>query len=265
MTTRDRTAWLQGGDARCRQGPPRVARTWRLVLLGPPGAGKGTQAELLSSALGVCALSTGDVFRAARHFPGTQSRVLRAAQTYMVRGDLVPDEVVLSLLRERTLCLHCHGGFVLDGFPRTLSQAQALDRLLTDEGLKLDAVIALEVDRGELVSRLSGRRVCSRCGAIFHIHTRVPRMAGVCERCGGPVLQRADDRAGAVASRFQAYVSMTAPLAEHYRARHLLVTVAADGSPGDILARILDALVAHEESHPIEPIARRGLDAAGEV
>jgi adenylate kinase len=241
-TTRDRTAWLQGGDALCNQPPPDVGRTWRLVLLGPPGAGKGTQADLLVHALGACPLSTGDVFRAARQNAGAPGPALAAALAHMNRGELVPDEVVLGILRERSRCLHCRGGFMLDGFPRTLPQARALDTVLQEENLPLDAVINYEVPRDVLLGRLSGRRVCPQCKTVFHVVTRKSRIEGRCDRCGGALEQRADDRPEAIAVRLDAYERATLPLLDHYRAQGLLLTINAEGEPADILARTLNAL-----------------------
>ena len=243
-TTRDRTAWLQGGEALCTQPPPEVGRTWRLVLLGPPGAGKGTQADLLVHALGACPLSTGDVFRAAKHHACAPGSALGEALRHMERGELVPDRVVLGLVQERGRCLHCRGGFMLDGFPRTLPQALALDELLTREQVPLDAVIDYQVPTELLLARLTGRRVCRECKTVFHVETRPSQIEGRCDRCGGTLEQRADDRPEAIAVRLEAYVTATQPLEAHYRAQGLLVPVEAVGSPAEILARTLDALAA---------------------
>ncbi len=240
----DKTAWLQGGEAVCLQPPPDVQRTWRLVLLGPPGVGKGTQAELLSRALGACALSTGDVFRAARGRAAAPGSAMAEAQKFMERGDLVPDETVLALIGERGRCLHCRGGFMLDGFPRTRPQAESIDALLARENLRLDAVISYELPAAEIVARISGRRVCPNCKAVFHITGRPPRTAGVCDKCNGALEQRPDDRPDAVRVRLEAYAEATTPLAEHYRAQGLLVPINAAGKPEDIFAHTLDALAA---------------------
>lgn len=240
--TRDRTAWLQGGDAVCLQPPPVVHRTWRLVLLGPPGVGKGTQAELLSRALGACPLSTGDVFRAAKGRELEPGSAMARAHAAMKRGGLVSDEIVLSLIAERCRCLHCKGGFMLDGFPRTAPQAQAIDELLAHEDLALDAVISYELPAAEILVRLTGRRVCPACKAVFHMTSRPPAKAGVCDQCGGQLEQRADDRPEAVQVRLAAYAADTTPLAAHYRAKGLLIPVSAAGRPEDIFARTLDAL-----------------------
>lgn len=241
---RDRTAWLQGGDASCLQPPPPVSRTWRLILLGPPGCGKGTQAELLSRALGACPLSTGDVFRAAKSHPITPGSAMAAAQEQMARGELVSDETVLNLIRERNRCLHCKGGFMLDGFPRTLVQAQAVDRLLATEKIALDAVISYEVPDEQIVARISGRRVCTACKAVFHVANKRPKTEGVCDECNGALIQRQDDRSEAVSVRLEAYHRATEPLAAHYRAKGLLLSIDANGRPDDILAATLEELAA---------------------
>ncbi len=243
MTTpRDRTAWLQGGDAVCLQPPPDVQKIWRLVLLGPPGVGKGTQAELLSRALGACPLSTGDVFRAAHDCACPPGSAMAEAQKQMEHGELVTDETVLALIRERRHCLHCRGGFMLDGFPRTLKQAQALDGLLAVEQLRLDAVVSYELNTFEIIARLSGRRLCPKCKAVYHQASHPPRITGLCDLCGTTLIQRDDDRAEAVQVRLEAYETATRPLTEYYRAQGLLVQVSAEGAPQDILAHTLDAL-----------------------
>src|SRR6266536_927413 len=159
--TQDRTAWLKGGEARCKV-PARARREpERLILLGAPGVGKGTQAELLCERLGACHLSTGDVFRAAKcSDPDERSEAMERALRYMRRGDLVPDEIVLDMVRERTRCLRCQGGFLLDGFPRTVAQAECLERILAEQAVALDAVVSYELPLQEVVARLSGRRTC---------------------------------------------------------------------------------------------------------
>ena len=241
---RDRTAWLQGGDAVCLQAPPIVHRTWRLVLLGPPGVGKGTQAGLLSRALGACPLSTGDMFRAARGKVAGPGSAMARAQACMERGELVPDGIMLSLVRERCRCLHCNGGFMLDGFPRTPWHAQAIEELLATEHLSLDAVISYELPAGEIMARITGRRVCPQCQSVFHVTGRPPVIAGVCDHCGGRLVQRPDDRPDAGRVRLEAHAADTAPLVEHYRAMGLLIPVNASGRPEDVFAHTLDVLAA---------------------
>jgi adenylate kinase len=245
---RDRTAWLQGGEAQCAHPPPSVWRTWRLILLGPPGVGKGTQAEFLSNALGACPLSTGDVFRAARDHAMISGSAMADAREFMQRGELVPDAVVLALVRERRHCLRCHGGFLLDGFPRTLPQALALDALLAEEALPLDAVIEYELSNPELLCRVSGRRVCLSCHALYHTATKPPETPGVCDRCGGALVQRVDDQPAAVRAQLHAYDAATAPVISHYEGKGVLVTVRADAAPTEVFAHTLDALAAHRLS-----------------
>ena len=242
-TQRDRTAWLKGGDAFCKDQPSAVANPRRLVLLGAPGVGKGTQAELLSANLGACQLSTGDVFRAAKTLnPCELSPSMTEALTYMNKGELVPDATVLNLIRERSRCLRCGGGFLLDGFPRTVAQAEALDKVFKDEKIQLDAVVSYDLPIEKIVSRISGRRTCAKCKAVYHTEARPPKKAGVCDRCGGELLQREDDRPEAVRVRMEAYERSTAPLASFYRQQGLLVSISAEGTPEEIFQRTLQAL-----------------------
>lgn len=241
---RDRTAWLQGGSAVCLTPPTVVQRAWRLVLLGPPGAGKGTQAELLSRSLGACPLSTGDVFRAARGKAAPPGSAMATAQKQMEHGDLVSDETVLALIAERGRCLHCSGGFMLDGFPRTLAQARAIDGLLARENIALDGVISYEMPESEILARITGRRVCPQCKTAYHVTSRPPRTAGLCDECKCALVQRPDDYPETVKIRLEAYAAATQPLAEHYRAKGLLIPIDASGSPGDIHAHTLDVLAA---------------------
>jgi adenylate kinase len=239
----DRKAWLKAGTAKCEPPPVPQQRPRRLVLLGAPGVGKGTQAELLCASLGACHLSTGDIFRAAKALePAERTPALTAALDYMRRGDLVPDETVLAMVAERVGCLRCEGGFLLDGFPRTVAQAEALEKLLAGEKLKLDAVLSYELPLEQVVARLSGRRTCPNCKAVFHIDARPPKVAGVCDHCGGKLYQREDDRPESIRVRMEAYERSTAPLAEFYRQRNLLLAITAEGSPEEIFKRSLDTL-----------------------
>jgi adenylate kinase len=237
-TILDRTTWLKGGSARCKTPPSPKTKPVRLVLLGAPGVGKGTQAELLGAHLGSCHLSTGDIFRSAKAMEACdRTPALNAALDYMRRGELVPDETVLNLVAERVRCLRCPGGFLLDGFPRTVAQAEALENLLTSQKVKLDAVISYELPLEQVVARLSGRRTCPGCKAVFHVDARPPRQSGICDHCGGQLYQREDDRPESIRVRMHAYEKSTAPLAEFYRKRGLLVSIPADGSPEDIFER----------------------------
>jgi adenylate kinase len=240
---RDRTAWLRGGQARCRIPAKAQTTPRRLVLLGAPGVGKGTQAEMLCAELGACHLSTGDVFRAAKVVKAEEcTPALAAALEYMRRGELVPDETVLELIRERQKCLRCRGGFLLDGFPRTVPQAEALEQLLLEQGGKLDAVLSYDLPLEQIVARLSGRRTCANCRAVFHDTTRPPKVEGICDHCGGQLYQREDDRPESIRVRMGAYETSTAPLVQFYRNRELLLPIQADGSPERIFERTLDSL-----------------------
>jgi len=239
----DRAAWLQAGDARCSIPPRPRSSPMRLVLLGAPGVGKGTQAELLCAGLGVCQLSTGDVFRAAKCACDTElTPAIREALTFMKRGDLVPDATVLDIVRERARCLKCRGGFLLDGFPRTVPQAEALDALLAQERICLDAVFDYELPIDTIVKRLCGRRTCARCKSVFHVSTRPSRLAGVCDHCGGELVQREDDRPEAVMVRMAAYETSTRPLIHYYSSRGLLRRIPAEGAPEEIYRRTLMVL-----------------------
>jgi adenylate kinase len=241
--TRNRVAWLKGGDAVCPDEPRRSPRPWRLVLLGAPGVGKGTQAELLNERLGACHLSTGDIFRSAQCQPDAElSPAMAAALRSMKRGELVPDDTVLQIVRERSRCLRCGGGFLLDGFPRTVGQAEALEATLRDLGVQLDAVLSYELSRDEIIARISGRRTCARCKAIYHLEARPPKLAGICDACGGALTQREDDRPEAVRVRLEAYEKSTAPLAEYYRQRGLLVPIAVGPVPEVTFERTITAL-----------------------
>jgi len=242
-TSRDRTAWLKGGEALCKDQPPTQAHPRRLVLLGAPGVGKGTQAELLSAKLGACQLSTGDVFRAAKTLnPCELSPSMTEALELMRKGALVTDATVLNMIRERSRCLRCGGGFLLDGFPRTVAQAEALDRIFADEKIKLDAVLSYDLPIEKIVSRISGRRTCGKCKAVYHEEARAAEKDGGGDHCGGELLQREDDRPEAVRVRMEAYEKSTSPLAEFYRKQGLLVSIEAEGAPEEIFERTMKVL-----------------------
>jgi adenylate kinase len=167
---------------------------------------------------------------------------MQSALEYMRRGELVPDSTVWEMVRERAACLRCRGGFVLDGFPRTLAQAESLKQLMEDESIPLTAVVNYELPLPEIVQRLSGRRTCEKCRAVFHITQQPSKAGGLCDRCGSRLLQREDDRPESVTVRMEAYQRSTAPLIHFYQDLDLLVPVAADGSPEEILARTLALL-----------------------
>ncbi len=258
MNTRenDRAAWLYGPLAKCRAVFAAKADPWRIVLLGPPGVGKGTQAAYLTEQLGACHLSTGDVFRAARsQRDKTPAPAMATALDYMSHGHLVPDETVWQMVCERVTCLRCNGGFVLDGFPRTLAQADSLRKLMEKEQLRLDAVVNYVLSPAEIVARLSGRRTCEKCKAIFHVTGQPPKQQGVCDHCGGRLYQREDDHPESIAVRLDAYEKSTAPLIQFYRNRGLLVTIVASGSPAEIFQRTTMALQARRGSGEQAPTA----------
>jgi adenylate kinase len=213
--------------------------TLRLVLLGPPGSGKGTQAKLLLERYRIPQVSTGDMLRAAVR-AGTP--LGREARQYMDRGALVPDAIIVGLVQERLTQYDCSCGYILDGFPRTVAQAEALDRMLAAAGTPLDHVISLEVAEDELVARIAGRRTCRNCGAMYHIRFSPSRVAGVCDACGGPTHQRDDDQEETVRRRLQVYARQTEPLVAFYRGRGLLRPVPGAGEMAEIAQRVLRAL-----------------------
>lgn len=243
QTKQDRCGWFQPTLGVCADARNGNGSAWRLVLLGAPGVGKGTQADLLNKKLDVCHLSTGDLFRAAsKQKESDQSPAMRAAMEHMRRGELVPDSTVWEMVRERAGCILCSAGFVLDGFPRTLGQAESLKQLMTAEKIPLNAVVNYELPLGEIVARLSGRRTCEKCKAVYHITGNPPKVEGVCDRCQGKLFQREDDRPESITVRMAAYERSTAPLIQFYKGLGLLVSVPAVGSPDDIFARTLEAL-----------------------
>jgi|SRR5579862_3444789 len=238
----DRAAWLQGPPADCSP-LPRVNQPKRLILLGAPGAGKGTQADLLHQRLGACHLSTGDIFRAAgSRSECEQSPAIKQALAYMRRGELVPDSTVWEMVRERSACMHCRGGFILDGFPRTLRQAEQLQQLMESERIPLTAVVNYDVPFSEIIERLAGRRTCESCKAVYHVTERPPKMVGWCDRCGGKLYQREDDRPESIQVRLEAYERSTAPLIRFYRDLGFLMQVTATGSAEEVYGRTISLL-----------------------
>ncbi len=239
----DRARWLYGPSAECAILPVECNSPLRLVLLGAPGVGKGTQAGLLASRLGACHLSTGDVFRAAaKRCACEQTPAMSAAQQYMRRGALVPDSTVWEMVRERSACLCCGGGFILDGFPRTVAQAEALKLHMENEKLSLSAVVNYELPLDEIVNRLSGRRTCEKCKAVFHVISQPSKEEGVCDHCRGRLYQREDDRPESIAVRLDAYAQSTEPVIQFYKNLGLLVSIRADGSPVEIFESTMVAL-----------------------
>ena len=209
-----------------------------LILLGPPGAGKGTQARILEEDFGLVQLSTGDLLRAAVA-AGTDAG--KAAKAVMEAGQLVSDDIVLAILKDRMAQPDVQKGIVLDGFPRTAGQAAALDKLLAETGQKVTAAISLEVDDEAMVARVSGRYTCGTCGEGYHDEFKHPAKAGVCDKCGGTAFKRrADDNAETVRERLSAYHAQTAPLISHYESQHVLERLPAMGSIDGIRAMLAD-------------------------
>lgn len=211
----------------------------KIILMGPPGAGKGTQAEKLVELYQIPHISTGDMFRKAQK-DGTELGL--RAKEYMEQGQLVPDEVTVGIVRERLAEADCKDGFLLDGFPRTVQQADALDGILKDLGMVLDRVINIEVDKAFLVDRLTGRRVCRTCGATFHVVNKAPKVEGVCDKCGGELYQRNDDKIETVSNRLDVYAAQTAPLIEYYQFKGIMSSIDGSKSMEDVLADIRSAL-----------------------
>ncbi|BCJ71154.1 adenylate kinase [Catellatospora bangladeshensis] len=211
----------------------------RLVLVGPPGAGKGTQAEFIAAHLSVPKISTGDIFR-ANVSQGTPLGL--EAKRYMDAGGLVPDEVTINMVRGRLAEQDAVDGFLLDGFPRTVPQAVALDKMLADTGATLDLVLELIVDNDEVIRRLSGRRTCHGCKKIWHVEFDPTSNEGVCDRCGGELYQRDDDKAETITERLKVYGRDTAPLVDHYGAQGKLVGIDATGPVEDVTERAINEL-----------------------
>lgn len=211
----------------------------RLVLVGPPGAGKGTQAQFLSSHFAIPHISTGDIFRANLK-DGTPLGV--QAKGYMDRGELVPDTVTNEMVRDRLTKDDLANGFLLDGFPRNVAQAEVLRAILGDKKTPLDAVLELAVDTAEIVLRLSGRRVCRNCGKVWHVEFEKPSNPNVCDTCQGELYQRDDDKEEVVTRRLEVYQEQTAPIIAFYRTEGLLITISAVGSVSEITDRAISAL-----------------------
>jgi adenylate kinase len=211
----------------------------RVVLVGAPGAGKGTQAKFIAKHYSIPAISTGDIFRANI---AAETDLGLAAKRYLDSGGLVPDGVTISIVRDRLQRDDTAGGFLLDGFPRTLPQAKELQVMLADLGTPLDAVLEMQVDADEAVRRISGRRICRSCGHVAHVDFDPPKVAGVCDACGGELFQRADDEPDTVRRRFEVYARDTSPLVGFYRELGLLVSIVAEGNVDAITERAIAAL-----------------------
>ncbi|MEW2509991.1 adenylate kinase [Streptomyces sp. NPDC046870] len=212
----------------------------RIVLVGPPGAGKGTQAVRLAEKLGVPHISTGDLFRANI---SRQTDLGKLAKSYMDAGNLVPDEVTIAMAKDRMEQPDAENGFLLDGFPRNVSQAEALDELLRTEGITLDAVLDLEVPEDEVVKRIAGRRICRNDSShVFHVTYSPPKQEGVCDVCGGELYQRDDDSEETVRKRLEVYHTQTEPIIDYYKAQGLVVTISSLGPVDEITRRAMEAL-----------------------
>ena len=211
----------------------------RMIMLGAPGVGKGTQARKIQQDFGIPQISTGDILRAAVH---EQTELGKVAKRYMDAGALVPDEVIIDIIRERLQKPDCAAGFILDGFPRTIPQAEALDAMLKEMGLRLDSVVEIYVEPEKIVQRLTNRWVCEKCGADFNQLTNPPPPDLICPKCGGKIVKRKDDNEETIRNRLKVYAEQTAPLKEYYKARGILKTVDGDKPIDEVYREILQAL-----------------------
>jgi adenylate kinase len=206
-----------------------------IILLGAPGSGKGTQAKKLTESFSIPQISTGDMLREAVR---NDTEMGRQAKTFMDQGGLVPDEVVIGIVKERLQAKDCEKGFILDGFPRTIAQAEALDRVVKELGKGITSVLSLEVDEAEIMERLSGRRTCAGCGAMYHVTFNPPKIEGRCDECVGTLLQRDDDKEETIRTRLVNYKKSTEPLIEYYRRSGKVHAVKASGNIDTIFANI---------------------------
>jgi adenylate kinase len=212
----------------------------RIILLGAPGSGKGTQAQKLVDQFNIPQVSTGDLLREA---VSSGTDLGKRAKTAMDAGELVSDDIVLGMIRERLARPDADNGFILDGFPRNISQAQSLDGLLEELGAPLDSAVLMDVDFDVLLKRLTGRRTCSKCGRVFNVYFFPPQQEGVCDACGGELLQRADDNEETISQRLRVYEAQTAPLVSFYESRDKLKVVPAEGEIDAVYERLVAALV----------------------
>lgn len=207
----------------------------RLILLGPPGSGKGTQGVLLSQYFGIPQISTGDIFRKA---VAENTPLGKKVKEYMDRGELVPDELVVEIVKERITQEDCKNGYILDGFPRTVKQAEMFENM----GGKIDAVLYIYAPDEEVIKRISGRRTCEKCGAVYNVYFNPPKIEGICDKCGGKLVQRDDDKEEVVRNRLEVYKEKTKPLIEYYKKRNILKEIDGVGSVEEIFERILKNL-----------------------
>lgn len=210
-----------------------------IILLGPPGAGKGTQADLLQHELDIPHVASGDLFR---YNLKNETELGLLAKTYMDRGDLVPDDVTIAMVRDRLERPDCDNGVILDGFPRTIPQAEALSEMLQEMGRKLDGVLSIDVSEDDLVRRLSGRRICRDCQTPYHVDFSPPEQEGICENCGGELYQRDDDQPATVRNRLKVYFEQTAPLIEYYREAGLLREIDGQGDIATVNRALLETI-----------------------
>lgn len=211
----------------------------RIILLGPPGAGKGTQAKFLSSKYSVPHISTGDIFRKNI---SEKTPLGIEAKKYIDKGLLVPDSLTIDLVEDKLKQKDCENGFLLDGFPRTVSQAEALDRFLEDSNKKLDCVLLIDVSNDFILERITGRRVCESCGASYHIKNNPPKDYGKCDVCGGSVIQRKDDTEATVVERLKVYINQTEPLIEYYKKKNVLSSVDGAKSIAEVMEDVCSVL-----------------------
>ena len=211
----------------------------KLVLLGPPGAGKGTQAARLEEYYNLPHISTGDIFRKAIK---DETELGQEAKQYLDQGKLVPDEVTNGIVKERLAQSDCAEGFILDGFPRTVNQAEALSQILTDLNYQLDAAVNIQVSDDEVIKRLSGRRICNDCGATYHVEFNPPADEGVCDQCGGELYQRDDDTPETIKERLEVYYDKTAAVVDYYKDEDLLLTIDGEQGLDEVFAAIKENL-----------------------
>ena len=210
-----------------------------LILLGAPGVGKGTQGELISKHYNIPEISTGDILRSEVK---NETELGKKAKVYMDKGELVPDDVIIGMMENRIKQNDCKNGFILDGFPRTVAQAESFDRMLEKNNLELYKVLLIDVKEEEIISRLTGRRVCPNCGAVYHIKNKPPKEEGVCDNCGSKLIQRDDDKEEVVRNRLEVYKKNTMPLVDYYTKSSKLVKIEGSGEINDIFERIKKVL-----------------------